>query len=215
MADWWLSEVESDPAYAEVVTPLLLEVLRPEPGRTYLDLGCGEGRVMREIAAAGAVAHGVDINRDLAGRAGQAVVADLLHLPMRDDSYDGVFSVLTVEHVADHRAFFAETARVARPDGCLVVVANHPVWTAPGSTPIADADGETLWRPGNYFSDAVTELRAGEATVEFHHRSMAELLSSAASKGWSLESLVEQPHHEYEDQEGIPRLLACRWRLLP
>jgi len=44
---------------------------------------------------------------------------------------------------------------------------------------------------------------------------MASLLNAAADAGWSLEEMVEQPHHNYEDQTGIPRLLACRWRLLP
>ena len=44
LSEWWLAEIEEDPAYATVVTPMLLDVVRPEPGRTYLDLGCGEGR---------------------------------------------------------------------------------------------------------------------------------------------------------------------------
>jgi len=41
------------------------------------------------------------------------------------------------------------------------------------------------------------------------------ILDAAADAGWSLERLIEQPHHEYVAQAGIPRLLACRWRLLP
>jgi ubiquinone/menaquinone biosynthesis C-methylase UbiE len=212
LTEWWLEEVTGDPAYEEIVTPLLLDVLDPAPGRRYLDVGCGEGRVMRRLSAMGANVHGVDINPDLAQRAG-GIVGDMLALPFGDGEYDGVYTVLTLEHVEDDHAFFREAARVTRPGGVLALVMNHPVWTAPESTPISDSDGEILWRPGEYFSRGVSELAAGEETVSFHHRSMSDLLNAASDAGWALEHMVEQPHHELEDQAGIPRLLACRWRL--
>jgi SAM-dependent methyltransferase len=214
LTEWWLTEVSDDPAYAEVVTPLLLEILRPEPDRAYLDVGCGEGRVMRAVAEWGATVHGVDINLDLARRARLAMVGDALEIPVRDVSYDGAYSVLTLEHIPNHDRFFAETARIIKPGGVLVIVVNHPQWTAPGSTPISDSDGEILWRPGDYFSSGSSDIPAGEGTVTFQHRSMGALLISAADVGWSLERMIEQPHHEYQDQIGILRLLACRWRLI-
>lgn len=213
-AEWWLFEISGDHAYEDVVTPLLLEVLQPIRGKTYADLGCGEGRVMRAVAKSGATVHGIDINHDLARHAAPAAVADVGALPFRDDAYDGVYSALTLEHVADHVAFFTEAARVTNQGGVLAMVTNHPVWTAPDSTPISDADGEVLWRPGDYFSNGSSEVPAGESTIVFHHRSMADLLNAASDAGWSLEHMIEQPHHEFEDQAGIPRLLACRWRLL-
>lgn len=214
LTEWWLDEVADDPAYERVVTPLLLDVLEPQVGKIYLDLGCGEGRVMRSVGEAGATVHGVDLSPELAGRAGSAVVAQLPGVPFADGSYDGVYSVLTLEHLIDHEAFFAEAARVARPGGVLALVINHPTWTAPESTPITDVDGEVLWRPGRYFELGETEVPAGEGRVVFHHRSMSQLLNAAAGAGWSLERMVEQPHHDYEDQAGIPRLLACRWHKL-
>ena len=215
LTDWWLSEVSTDPAYDGVVTPLLLDLIDFRPEHTYLDVGCGEGRVMRALAATGATVHGLDVNHRLAARAGNSMVGDLLALPVRGSSFDGVYSVLTLEHVADHETFFVETARVTKPGGLLAMVINHPVWTAPDSTPVSDSDGEVLWRPGGYFSNGSSEVPAGDGTVTFHHRSMGALLNAAADAGWALERMSERPHHEFEDQPGIPRLLACRWRLLP
>lgn len=211
LTDWWLSEIAGDEAYEDVVTPLLLEVLQPTRGQAYLDIGCGEGRVMRSVSGPGATVRGLDLNFDLVRRAGSATVADLTDIPFRDHSYDGVYSVLTLEHVADHERFFAEAARVTKPGGVLALVVNHPVWTAPDSTPISDSDGEVLWRPGDYFSNGMSEIPAGDSSVVFHHRSMSALLNAAAKTGWSLDHMIEQPHHEYEDQAGIPRLLAVRW----
>jgi SAM-dependent methyltransferase len=215
LTSWWLDEIATDPAYEEVVTPLLLDVLEPQAGKLYLDLGCGEGRVMRAVAEAGAVVHGIDLSYDLAARARNALVARLPPIPIRDDAYDGLFSVLVLEHIEDHARFFAEAARVSRRGGVLAVVVNHPVWTAPGSTPITDVDGEVLWRPGSYFERGTQLEPAGEQRIVFHHRTNGDLLEAAASAGWSLERLIEAPHHELVDQAGIPRLLACRWRLLP
>ena len=214
LAEWWLTEVAEDPAYEQVVTPLLLGVLAPEPGTTYLDLGSGEGRVMRAVTEAGATAVGVELSERLARLAGPGTaVASIPHIPIRENSVDGAYCVLTLEHLPDHDAVLAELARVVRPGGVFALVMNHPVWTAPGSTPIADVDAEVLWRPGRYFSLGSESHPAGDAQVVFHHRTMSDLLTSAASHGWKLMRLEERPHHELADQIGIPRLLAARWRL--
>ncbi len=219
LGEWWVSEIADDPAYESVVTPLALELLRPEKGKTYLDLGSGEGRVMRSVTAAGAMAHGVELNPVLAllsAEAGPTIVAELPGLEfLRDDSYDGAYCVLVVEHLVEYTRLFIEVARVVRPGGVLALVMNHPTWTAPGSTPISDTDGETLWRPGAYFSEGSIEEPAGSAKVVFHHRTMADLFNAAARAGWSLDRMIELPHHELEDQAGIPRLLGARWHRSP
>ena len=129
---------------------------------------------------------------------------------------DGAYCVLVIEHLSDASSFFSSVARSVKPDGSLSLVMNHPVWTAPDSTPMTDTDGEVLWRPGAYFSNGSTDEHAeGERTVTFHHRTISELVNSAADAGWTLVKMEEKPHHEFESQSGIPRLLACHWRLIP
>ena len=213
LSDWWLSELAGDPAYDAVVTPALLDILKPMPELSYADLGCGEGRVARSVKEFGSSVSGVDISLDLVRESGvTSLVADLLALPFRDNTFDGAFSVLVLEHLQEQAAFFSEAARLVKPGGVLAVVSNHPIWTAPGSTPIEDTDGEVLWRSGEYFSDGTTEVEVVGGTGPFHHRSIAALLNAAADAGWALEEMIERPHHELDVQSGIPRLLACRWR---
>lgn len=211
---WWLQEVSSDLTYESVITPLLLEVLQPDEGSLYIDLGCGDGRLLRHLSQSGARGIGLDVNENLVRLVGKGgLVAQLPEIPIADSSVDGAYSTLVLEHIRDHRRFFDEAARVTRSDGILALVINHPIWTAPESTPITDVDGEVLWRPGEYFSNGLSEVEAGEAHVVFHHRTMSELFNSAAESSWVLEYVVEQPHHELSDQAGIPRLLGCRWKL--
>jgi SAM-dependent methyltransferase len=225
LAGWWLSELADDPAYDEEVLPLALELLAPVWGRTYLDVGCGEGRVMAAIQARGAEAVGVDVAPVLLERAAAYGTVHQARVPpldfLADDSVDGVVVVLVLEHLEDEAAVFAEAARVTRPGGTLALVVNHPVWTAPRSTPIIDDTGEILWRTGEYFSHGWSDEPAGEGEVRFHHRTMAQLLTSAADAGWHLERMVEAGVTPAQvartpglaGQDHIPRLLGVRWRL--
>lgn len=223
LAAWWLAELADDPAYVEEVLPLAMGLLDPEPGRRYLDLGCGEGRVMKALSDAGSSAFGVDIAPQLLETArhyGEVVCADIPPLPfLQDGSVDGVVMVLVLEHIRDEEEVFLEAARVTRPGGPFALVINHPIWTAPGSTPITDGSDEILWRSGEYFSTGWSDEPAGAATVRFHHRSMARLLNAAADAGWSLDHMVEEGVTAAQmrrspglvGQEHIPRLLGVRW----
>jgi SAM-dependent methyltransferase len=215
LGDWWLNELASDPAYEKVVTPMLLDLLRPQAGHSYLDLGSGEGRVMRSVKESGAEVYGLELNPYLAQRStevGPTVVGELPDLSaFEPESFDGVYCVLVLEHVSDSDRLFAESAGLVEPGGVFVLVSNHPTWTAPGSTPVTDDDGEVLLRPGDYFGEGAVEVPAGGRKVLFHHRSMSILLRSAAAAGWCLQEMVEAPHHDLENQSGIPRLLGCRW----
>lgn len=224
MAEWWLTELADDPAYEQEVLPLALSLLEPHTDGTYLDLGCGEGRVMAAIAARGATPIGVDVAPALlekAARHGRVHQAEIPPIAFLDDSsVDGVVVVLVLEHVADEAAVLAEAARVTRPGGVLAVVINHPIWTAPKSTPVLDDTEEILWRPGEYFSRGWSDEPAGKATVRFYHRSMAQLLNAAAMAGWRLDRMVEEGVSRVQvertpglaGQDHIPRLLGVRWR---
>ena len=220
IADWWADEAASDPAYEHDVHPVFDHLMSPLGGRV-LDLGCGEGQAMRRQDR---WIVGVDLSSELARRAasaGSAVVADLPDLSfLRPASVDGAYAVYLVDLIADHARFFAETARVVADAGHLVVIINHPVYTAPGSSPLMDDDGEVLWRWGAYFGSGWSIERGGGRDIRFHHRSMGDLLTTAAASGWIRDELVERPLSAdtitrlpgYEGQEQIPRLLGVRWR---
>ena len=219
LARWWSAEVEGDEAYRSDVHPMLLELLPGSLG-TAMDLGCGEGRGMR---LSGGAAFGCDLTLELLRQArggGSVVQAELPDLMwLKDAVLDTAFSVYLLDLIEDHDGFFRETARVVRSGGALVIVINHPICTAPNSSPIGVEDGEVLWRWGQYFTEGSSFEPAGDGEVEFFHRPMSDLLTSAASHGWVLDQLIERAlsaetiakYFSYRGQESIPRLLGVRW----
>jgi SAM-dependent methyltransferase len=225
LGGWWIEELNSDPAYEEEIAPQLLGLLSPERGRTYLDLGCGNGRLMAKVAAVGARVVGCDLNLTLLRQAKalvvRAVLPDLSWV--RPGSFDGAYLGLVLEHLADEAALFRAASTAVCEGGVLAMVVNHPIWTAPGSSPIEQADGEVLWRPGRYFGRGHSDEPAGRQKVRFYHRTLASLLTSAALAGWDLQRAEEAGISPaavartpaYLGQEEIPRLLGLRWLLRP
>ena len=227
LTEWWLKEAE-DPGYREEVIPLLFELLAPARGDLLFDLGCGDGRIQDLVAAHGAKAIGVDINIELARLAARRHPVLLNRLPalpcVRDGSVDGAYMVLTLEHLNDSQMFFVETSRVVRPQGCLTVVINHPLYTAPGSGPVIDpTDGELFWRFGRYLEVGRTRDLAAGGFLEFVHRPIGVLLAQAAHAGWMLEDVRERGvgraaavRDDILARHGdIPHLMALRWRRVP
>jgi SAM-dependent methyltransferase len=219
IASWWTDEAAADPAYAIDVHPLLVELMPDAPG-TMVDLGCGEGQGMRLV---GGSVVGVDLSAELAEAAvsaGPVVVAELPGLEFFvPDSFDTAYSVYLLDLIADHAGFFVESARVVRQGGALVIVINHPAYTAPGSAPLLDEDGEVLWRWGDYFRTGSSLEPAGHREIRFHHRPLGQLLTDAAAAGWSLDVMIERALSAdtiralpgYVGQHHIPRLLGVRW----
>lgn len=218
-APWWLEEVANDPVYELDVLPLVEELIENAGGHR-LDLGCGEGQVMRSL---GGTVVGTDMSMHLLRLARQAGPVVRAHLPsldwLRPGTIDVAYAVLVVEHLPNLDVF-ASAARVVRPGGRLVVVMNHPAFTPALAGPIVDqTDGEILWRWGDYFDPAPVTMPAGDREVVFYHRPLDQVLNAAAAAGWSLAKLAERGFSAaaigavpgYAGQEQMPRLLGVRW----
>jgi ubiquinone/menaquinone biosynthesis C-methylase UbiE len=108
-------------------------------GQDWLDAGCGSGTMARYLFGAGARVLGVDAAEEMIAAANELAsrndagrqlrfehLATIAHLPLTDQSLDGVLCSSVLEYVPDPRACLAEFARVLRPGGLLVIsVANR------------------------------------------------------------------------------------------
>jgi ubiquinone/menaquinone biosynthesis C-methylase UbiE len=107
--------------------------LLPPPGRLTIDIGCGEGRVARELMSRGHVVKGIDGSPAMveAARQGEpsvdATVADAASLPLDDATADLAVSFMTLQSVDDLETSIGEAARVLVPGGHLCVSVHRPL----------------------------------------------------------------------------------------
>jgi ubiquinone/menaquinone biosynthesis C-methylase UbiE len=108
-------------------------ILPPGGGRRTLEVGCGEGRVTRDLVARGHQVIALDAVGGLVRHARDAddsssyLVADGAHLPVRSGCFDMVVAYNALQVVADMRGTVRECARVLRHGGLLGLCVAHPV----------------------------------------------------------------------------------------
>lgn len=223
IADWWRGEAAGDPVYREDVAPMLSRLMEPTTA-PILDLGCGDGQWLRWLDRDVGRAIGCDRSGALLADAVVTHPVALCELPSLDwlqgQTLGTAFSVFVFDLVENIDEFFAEVGRVVVRDGSLVVIINHPAFTAPGSGPFMDPDLDVFWRWGEYLERGTSLVPAGSGAVKMYHRSTGDILTSAAQAGWQLEEMIEAPlgsaaierDPSYAGQEDIPRFLGVRWR---
>ena len=115
-----------------VFRDLFFAAIVPTPGRLTLEVGCGEGRVARDLAQRGHIVIALDASPSLVAMAAAAdpgsryVVGDAAALPFPDGAFDTVVAYNSLMDVADMPAAVHEASRVLEPAGRLCVCVTHP-----------------------------------------------------------------------------------------
>ena len=115
-----------DAGYHALVDALTVDlVLRYARGKDVIEVGCGTGLILKEIASEAHHAAGVDLSAGMLRRAcarGLAVAqGDATAIPFASESFDVVCSFKVLPHVRDLEAALAEMTRLLRPGGHLLI----------------------------------------------------------------------------------------------
>ena len=110
-----------------------MQMLAPERGELILDAGCGTGRNLLPMVAAGSQPIGMDLSIGMLKVAKRNLpnaplaVADLQKpYPFQASQFDAVLCALIGEHLDDLPATFREMNQVLKPGGRLVFSVYHP-----------------------------------------------------------------------------------------
>ena len=192
----------------------------PPPGKATLEIGCGEGRVCRDLAARGHHVTGVDAAPTLvrlaqeADSTGMYVVADAAALPFEAGTFDLAVAYNALMDIEDMPGAVREAARVLEPGGHFCVCLTHPMADA-GMFATEEADAPFVIT-GSYLTRRWTEKTVERDGLQMTFRSWAYPLEGYAraleTAGFFIEAIREPA--------APPSALAARpgyarWQRLP
>jgi SAM-dependent methyltransferase len=194
------------------------EQLMPAPGRLTLDLGCGEGRVARDLKALGHRVVAVDASPTMveAARAAdpelEVVEADAANLPFEDGFADLVVAFMSLHDVDDMRGAVREAARVLEPAGRLVAAFVHPI-NSGGKFETRDPDAPFVIRESYFdrrmYTDAI-ERDGLRMTFESRHWTLEDYVTAILDAGLVIDAIREAAEPDNPRWSRLPLFLHVR-----
>ncbi|AJO79151.1 bifunctional 2-polyprenyl-6-hydroxyphenol methylase/3-demethylubiquinol 3-O-methyltransferase UbiG [Pseudomonas sp. MRSN 12121] len=200
-AQAWIEAIRNDAIASRVEVTnqaILLTVLGRQPGRV-LDLGCGEGWLLRALAQRGIEAVGVDGDRTLV-HAARAAGSPEVHLASYEelteaavdigDGYELICANFALLH-QDIIPLLAAMNALLAPGGALAIQTLHP-WAA------AAGDYQDGWR-----EETFAGFQGQWQPMPWYFRTLSSWLNALDLAGFRLAGLQEPQH----PQSALPQSL--------
>jgi SAM-dependent methyltransferase len=192
--------------------------LVPPPGRLTLDIGCGEGRLSRDLKALGHHVAAFDASSTAVEAARAADpdldvrLADAARLPLPDSCANVALAFMSLQDIDNAAGAIREIARVLDPGGRLCMAIVHPI-NSVGQFESGEPDSPftitgQYFEPYRYRDVIETDVRL---VFESWHRPISWYVGTLADAGL----LVEQLHEVRVPDEAVDTPRARRWQRLP
>jgi SAM-dependent methyltransferase len=192
--------------------------LLPPPGRRTLDVGCGEGRLARDLAALGHRLVAVDAAPSMVAYAreadpeGEYVLASGSELPFENGFADLVVAFMSLQDMDDPEGAVGEAWRVLEPGGRFCVALVHPINSA-GKFESDEPDAAFVIRDSYFerrrYVDTI-EKDTLRMTFTSDHRSLEGWLRPLEEAGFLLERVREIRGTHRTRWQRIPLFLHVR-----
>jgi SAM-dependent methyltransferase len=192
----------------------------PPAGRRTLDLGCGEGRLSRDLGKSGHRVVGIDPAPSMvrlareADPGGDYLVADGADLPFEDHAFDLVVAFNSLMDVDDLEGTVREAWRVLQPGGRLAIAVTHPINDA-GRFESREPDARFVIED-TYFGKRRWEGAEERDGLRMHFLGWAYPLETYGAALESCGLLVETIREPIPDDALVARMpLYARWQRVP
>lgn len=198
----------------------LFFALLPPPGRSTIDIGCGEGRVARDLKALGHNVVAVDVSPTMvefakaADPSMEVLVADAARLPFDDGAADLAIAFMSLQDVDDMPGAIHEAGRIVEHGGAFCLSIVHPINSA-GRFENLDAGArfviDNSYLEAHRYQDSI-ERDGLRMTFSSRHWPLEAYFRALQSSGFVVEALTEPT----ENAESVAeRPARARWRRLP
>ena len=179
-----------------------------------VDLGCGTGRIGMWLKEHGVRRlDGVDVSSEMLDRAAakqiydRLIRADAAATGLGEADYDLVVSSFAVCHLTDLAEFYAEAARLTRPNGRVVVVDYHPFMLLKGvPTHFDDPTGKPI-AIANIIHLLGDHVEAGRRAG----LALLELREQLVDAEWVRQNRRKFGENRLESHVGHPVSFAMAW----
>lgn len=158
----------------------VIDLLNPTAHDTVLDIGCGNARDGRVLARHVSLWVGTDLSVGMLveakevlrkqGVVGPVTLADAMHLPFSEESFNKVYCSEVIEHIPDWPRIVPEIWKVLKPGGRVI-------FTTPNR--------ESVYRPLRAFMDLVRRVRRKSRIHPFDEwKTLAEMTAVLRKAGF-------------------------------
>lgn len=222
----WINVIGHDGDWGRrhVLDAPMLARVRGRGFRDAVDIGCGEGRFCRMLAAEGIRCVGIDPTADLILAArqrdpqGDYRIEPGESMSLADASVDLVVAYLSLIDIADLPRALTEAHRVLRPGGAFLIANLQSFNTA--AVPLGwtrESDGSRRFCIDRYLEERIVQTAWRGIDVHNWHRPMHTYLQGLLDAGFDLVHFDEPAPHGVDDDKAhryrrVPNFLVMEWR---
>jgi len=185
--------------------------LVPDPGQLTVDIGCGEGRVARDLQERGHRVLGVDWSFTMCAAAAthpedpcRVIVGDAVNLPLADARVDCVVAFMSLQDIDDLPRAVKEISRVLADGGKLALAIVHPMYSGGTFSPAGKTPDGNFVIQRSYFKPelCISSDSRDSLSVTFYreHRPLQNYVQALLEAGFS----IDQLHELTDEDEGKP-----------
>lgn len=204
--------------HKNIIDPLIFRFLQRYEGLSVLEVGCGNGYLLRKVATKARRVIGLDNSHKLLSiarrntRGIQNISLDrgdvTKTLPYANERFDVVIANMLLQYVPELKKFAQESARVLKDGGNLIVIVDPPGRALYiRAQELAGKKSEKLLTSASYFTSGkrIKKSLWGEAVLEYYHRPIEGYINPFTPYFY-LDTMTELT----EDGE-MPRILGLKW----
>lgn len=210
-AEAWVTSIDRGDALREtIIKPELERILPRYSGHSAVDIGCGEGWLVRMMREHGIQAEGIDATLPLVEEAnrrlpGSCTIADAVDTGFADGSFDLATSCIVFVDLPDLKPAISEMCRILRPGGIALVANLNPYATSVGTGWIRSESKEAKVFPvDNYGLEHGMRAAWSGIDVVNYHRPLCHYMQAFLSESMILRSF-DEPLPSVEILRARPR----------